>query len=179
MRIITANAFTAELNIAGVDNPTINRLNEFIDKYTKKFLKQLYGDNMGNLFISALNEQPPISAGNRFYDLAQDSDLQNSLACYVYYWFQRDNVSFSSSQGEKRAKASNSTDVEMGYKVSRAWNEMVDYCRNVNVDATVFPEYVKYNWYYCNGTRWYDRGYSAVYQFEQPREIYFPINPLF
>lgn len=177
MRIITVTAFTLELNIANTDQiPVQERVNGFIDKYTKKFLKQLYGDVMGNLFVDAL---PMLDNTSRFYALATNEDLQTALASYVYYWYMRDAVSFSSGQGEKRAQASNSTDTEMGYKVARAWNEMVDYCRNVNVDATVFPEYVKYNWYYCNGTRWYDRGYSAVYQFEQPREIYFPINPLF
>lgn len=177
MRIISATAFTAELNIAGIDNPTINRLNIFIDKYTKKFLKQLYGDVMGNLFVSALAEEPPIVAGNRFYDLAQDEDLQNALACYVYYWFQRDNVSFSSSQGEKRAKASNSTDTEIGKKLSRAWNEMVDYTRNVVVDTDLFPEYVKYNWqWYVVSGRWFNFGYNYCLEFQKPRDIYFHIN---
>lgn len=177
MRIIDATYFTLELNIANIDTlPVQERVNGFIDKYTKKFLKQLYGDNMGQLFIDAL---PTLDNTSRFYALATDDDFKDSLASYVYYWYMRDGVSFSSGQGEKRAQASNSIDTEMGYKVSRAWNEMVNYCRSISIDETVFPEYVKYNWYYVNGSRWYGYGYNVLNQFEQPREIYFYLNPLF
>lgn len=177
MQIIDVTAFTLELNIANTDTlPVQERVNGFINKYTKKFLNQLYGKEMGTLFVNVL---PTLDNTNRFYALATDSDLQDALASYVYYWYMRDGVSFSSGQGEKRAQASNSTDTEMGYKVSRAWNEMVDYTRNIEVDAEIFPEYVKYNWYFADGSRWYDYGYRVIDQFEQPREIYYYLNPLF
>lgn len=178
MRIISATAFTLELNIANIDQiPVQQRVNGFIDKYTKKFLIELYGTDMGNLFVSALAEIPPIGVGNRFFDLAQNSDLQDALASYVYYWYQRDGISFSSGQGEKRAKASNSTDTEIGKKVARAWNEMVDYCRFVNVDETLFPEYVRYNWQsYVVSGRWFNVGYNYCLEFQRPRDIYFNIN---
>lgn len=178
MRIISATAFTLELNIANIDqSPVQQRVNGFIDKYTKKFLKELYGDVMGDLFVNALVEVPPIAAGNRFYDLAQSDELQDALASYVYYWYQRDGVSFSSGQGEKRAKASNSTDTEIGKKLSRSWNEMVDYTRTVVVDPDLFPEYVKYNWqWYVVSGRWFNFGYNYCLEFQKPRDIYFHIN---
>lgn len=179
MRIISATAFTLELNIANIDQPYVQeRVNGFIDKYTKKFLKQLYGNDMGNLFVNALAVIPPIEAGDRFFDLAQDSDLQDALASYVYYWYQRDGVSFSSGEGEKRSKAANSVDTQMIHKAVRAWNEMVEYARCQNVDTTTFPEYVAYNWQIYN-LNWSHCGYSYINEFASKREIYFPLNPLF
>lgn len=173
MRIITYQAFQNEINIADTETtPVQNSLNGFIDKYTKKFLKQLYGDAMGQLFIDAL---PTLDNTSRFWELAQNTDLQAALAAYVYYWYQRNNVSFSSSQGEKRAKAANSEDTQVNYKVSRAWNEdLVPFVRSNTVDTTVFPEYVPYQWY------WSGRGFNYCNEFAPvKREIYYTINPLF
>lgn len=176
MRIITATSFTLELNIANIDQiPVQERVTGFIDKYTQKFLKQLYGVTMGQLFIDAL---PDLDNTNRFWVLANDADLQNALASYVYYWYQRDGVSFTSGQGEKRSQAANSTDTQIAYKIGRAWSDLVEYSRNIAIDTETFPEYVKYNWYFADGTRWYDRGYSPLYEFEK-REIYFYLNPIF
>lgn len=171
MRIITYEAFQNEINISDTETtPVQNKLNGFIDKYTNKFLKQLYGDAMGALFIASLPNLET-TPDNRFYALTQNTDLQDALAAYVYYWYQRNNVSFSSPSGEKRAKSANSVDTEVGFKVVRAWNEdMVPFVRGNVVDVNVFPEYVPYTWY------WAQIGYRYINDFAPAkRDIYYPL----
>jgi hypothetical protein len=85
----------------------------------------------------------PAIVTDRWVELSQNEDLKQALRCYVYYYYWRNNVSFSSSMGEKRGQTQNSSDVPSEQKMRDRWNEMVRlaWCLNNNLDRTVYPEY--------------------------------------
>lgn len=86
------------------------------------------------------------------------------IANYVYYWWHRNEITQSTNIGEVISKSENSTVVGPGYKMVRAWNEMVDqvwqlvYFLDNNI--LYYPSWSWYNgvagttyWQYYNHTR--------------------------
>lgn len=129
-----------ELNIPGTDTLAIQELIiDFISKYEKKYLQKALGYPLYKLFVADGYENP---ASQRFRDLLnggiewtdQNSKVHlwnglkvmfdSPLATYIYYWFQRNNATFTSVQGEVKGKSENSTNADISLKLMRCWNEM-------------------------------------------------------
>lgn len=142
--IITYSVFEGgELNISGTEDTIVQgKINKFITKYEDDYLLKALGYPLYKL-LKAAEGYPTISTG-RFGDLLNGAEYENSngytrkfpglkvatgnpIANYVWYWFNRDNVSFNTAMGEKKGTAENSVNADQKLKQSRAWNEMVEF----------------------------------------------------
>jgi hypothetical protein len=76
------------------------------------------------------------------------------IANYIYYWWQRDNQTQSTSTGESKAKKENAYNVSGADKAARAWNEMRDgvlECYGyLQYNYGLYPTYYTYNFGFMN-----------------------------
>jgi hypothetical protein len=140
--LIDDTYFVGEILIAGLGYPPVQEaLGTFIAKREPEYLKAVLGYGFYKVFSSGINNGQP---EDRWNDLVNGSDYtdkcgmlrewtglvndgkQSPIANYVYYWFQRDNVTFTSTVGEMEGQSENATSVSPAYKMCRAYNEMVD-----------------------------------------------------
>lgn len=56
---------------------------------------------------------------------------QSFIANYIYYWYQRFNLSQSTGIGEVKTNAENATNADASHKMVTAWNEMVDWIKEL------------------------------------------------
>lgn len=76
---------------------------------------------------------------------------ESPIADYVYYWYLRNNNTQTAAMGEVAGQAENATKVSPGYKMAKAWNDMVAKNRILRefllVNNTIYPEYQNYPLY--------------------------------
>lgn len=140
MSLIDNTYFHSEINIAQVQSiPVQAAITSMITKYETDYLKKVLGYAFWKLFNAAIAD-----VSGRWYDIKVGAEYENAngytkkwegftnaeklspIANYCYYWYMRENVTFTASAGEQEGKAENSTVVSPGPKMARAWNEMVD-----------------------------------------------------
>lgn len=178
MSIITIADFRGEQNVAQQSNAGVREnVQGFIDKYEPIFLKKLLGSALANEFVAGLVPVPVEPATDpvtfeptdpKWLFLRDDTDLKPMLVDYVYYWYIRDQVTFTAGTGEVKAKNENSVRVSSVDKQVKAWNEMVSMARGFDLDVAIYPDYTKPYW-----NRWHSWDYGCPVN-----EIYYPINSL-
>lgn len=164
MSIITPSIFIAEISIPQTANYFENggNLQEFIDKYEKKFLLELFGVTFYNELIAGLEEDP---APQKWTDLVNTTDLKEMIANYVYWHWKRDETTQSAGTSEVKTKTDNSTPVNSIDKQVRAWNEMVGMVRLFDLSTTTYPNFVRRYWRRYNS--WFhDCEIPRIYYYE-------------
>jgi len=140
MSLIDKDYLVGEINIAQTQSVAVQQtIALFITKRETEYLKKALGYAFYKLFIAAITD-----TSGKWYDLRtgaeyedadgitrqwtgfQNAGKQSPIANYVYYWMQRDNVTFTTSTGEKEGKGENADNASSAGKMRRAWNEMVD-----------------------------------------------------
>lgn len=130
-----------ELNIPGTGREaTDDLLNDFITLYEPEFLQKSLGYPLFKLFNAAINPGPV--PDGRFKDLLNgnveyvdcqkntklwgglNTKLTTPIAMYVWYWWQRKNVSYTTPSGEQKGKSENATPVGIDTKQMQQWNKM-------------------------------------------------------
>ncbi len=164
--IIDKSYFIGEISIAQLGSiPVQDALTLFIDKREPEYLKKALGYAFAKLFSDGLaadvveQRWTDLLEGAEYDDCEditrewmgfQNDGKQSPIANYIYYWYQRDNITFTASVGEMAGKAENATSVSPAPKMIRVWNEMVkwnkslyDYLLNKKDDAgeLVYPEF--------------------------------------
>ena len=108
---------------------------EFIDRYEPKILEQLFGYELAKE-IAAYT----VASDQRIKDIVEGKEftyggillnwvgLQNNnkvsiIAYYVYYWWQRQNISKTNTNTEIKVVSENSVPVTPVQKLSSAWTE--------------------------------------------------------
>jgi len=167
MSIITPNIFVGEITIPQTTNQFENggQVQLLINKYEPKFLKQLFGVTFYDEFLAGLLIDPVPA---KWSALKDNPDLQSMIANYVYYWFKRNETTFSGGISELKAKAENAVTVNSVDKQVRTWNEMVEMVREFDLDIAVYPDWVKHRYVRY---RYWSVGCGVP-------EIYYPINSL-
>lgn len=124
--LIDKSYFWGELEITGLfKEETEAELNQFITKYQKKYIKEMFG----NFFNDTLPES--ISS------LLVDADTKISpIANYVYFYWQRAKASIQTNAGVKGLNTQNTITVSPAAKQQYAWNEMA--YANTEVHETMF-----------------------------------------
>lgn len=142
MSIIDASIFKGEISIAHRSQPEVQEnIEAFIAKYEPKILNLLMGVEFNALFVAGLIVVSPEVIAVRWSDLESNETLKQIIANYVYFWYMRDQATQTVGMGEAKPKGENATMVSGTDKSVRAWNEMVDMCREFVLDKTVYPEY--------------------------------------
>jgi len=157
MSIITPSIFIAEISIPQTANYFDNggNLQEFIDKYEKKFLIELFGVTFYNELINGLTPvpvEPPTDPETfepidpKWTVVVEETDLKQMIANYVYWHWKRDETTQSAGTSEVKTKTDNSTPVNSIDKQVRAWNEMVGMVRLFDLSTETYPDFVRRYW---------------------------------
>jgi len=167
MSIVAPSDFIAEIAIPQSANYFANGgdLQQFIDKYEKKYLIELFGVTFHNELIAGLAIEPKPDP-DIWAQLVSETDLKQMIANYVYYWYKRSEYTQSAGVGEVKPKTDNSTQSTSSLKMVRAWNEMAEMTRLFDLSTDTYPTFVRRHW------RQYDRWFYGCYV----PDIYFNIN---
>lgn len=177
--IVQPSDFIGEIQIANKTQSDVSAdLAYFIAKYQAKFLKELLGESFFALFDTGMNADPQEA---RFVTLAQQ--LTSACADYIFYYYQRDQVTQTVGVGNVQTKAANAVVTSGGKKLSRAWNEMVGYVYGVIKFITdnpdIYPEYILPNWLrwrMCDRFWWEQDYYLYPFGFGRVPDIFNSIN---
>lgn len=141
MATIDASYFFAELNIAQKNDVAL-ALGMFIDEYEEKLLLQLFGYELLKAYKAGIASnqiykdiRDGLEYTNRSGILTKwkgliftDGTAKKSLiANYVYWHWLENEFSVTTGSGEKKINSQNSSDVTDVSKKVRAWNQMVDW----------------------------------------------------
>ena len=162
--IIDTSYFEGDLSIGQISSPAvIASVNLFIKKYEDEFLAKLLGYPLFKLFKAGIAAETPdqryldIKTGveyeysghlNKWRGLTFESDglKRSPIANYVYWFYMKDNASFTMGAGEVKPENSTSENVSPKLKMIRAWNEMAHMNRElaqmIIARRDVYPEYM-------------------------------------
>ena len=136
--IITGYYFIGEINLP---DPMSESVGLFISKYEADYLLRALGYSFAKLFSDGLAAD---AVEQRWIDLRdgaeyddargitrkwtgfKNSGFNSPIANYIYYWYMRDNVTYTTTSGEAKGKSENSDSASSVMKQLRAYNAMVD-----------------------------------------------------
>lgn len=165
MSILTPDSFDGgEQNVPNLSNIGVREsLQDAIDKYEKRFLKELLGDDLAKQFTDGLADDP---IEQKWIDLRDNTDLKEMLLYYVWFYYTNYQITFNSGTSEVKAKNENSTPASSYPKMVYAWNQMVELTRSFNLDSNIYPDWI----YALNKPYWpfyefwyYGCGHSEIF----------------
>ncbi len=123
-------------------------LDLFIARLEPQFLKRALGYDLAKLVINNDASVSNLITGAEF---TQEEELmewegfaneikQSVIAYYVYYYYLRSTVTFTTNTGEKKPDNENSTDATPAFKVMRAWNLMLKGLSRMDAYIQTVPE---------------------------------------
>lgn len=157
--------FIGELLIANVEKPAMQQLlGIVIGAREPEYLKKVMGYECYKAFEEGLSENEPeqrwldVKEGTEYRDCSNrlknwqgfvNDEKVSPIANYVYFWHQRNQITFSTSTGEKTTKGENSDNASSIAKLYRAWNTCSDLTYTLHAllqskkeDGTaVYPEF--------------------------------------
>lgn len=133
-----------------------NALQAYINKYETKYLRDMLGVTLYDLFIAGIDADDAIYTairdGGEFTDI--DGIVKqwegfvsgsNPIANYIYWHWLRDNQSTATTMGVRQPDSENSTAADATRKMVDAWNEMVQY--NFLLNGYLYANRVHYSSY--------------------------------
>lgn len=144
MSLITISQFFNEFNIGQKGQSTVaEKLQYYIDTYEPEYIEKAIGEDFAALFNASPLEP-------RFDDLeAMFKADPSPIVGYVFYHYQRDSMTQSGGAGDTRSAVENGKRTPEIYRMTVAWNIMVDKTRKIRAylkkNATIFPEYNLYD----------------------------------
>jgi len=167
MSIVIPSDFKGENTIAQVPanvGGVSTTVQDFINKYEKKFLLELLGATLYAEFIAglALPDIDPLKA--KWVALRDETDLKPMIIDYVYYYYMLNQATSTAGIGEVKGKTDNATPVNNMAKMVRSWNEMVGMARLFDLSTTDYPDWNRVYWRHW----WFGCGWhiSEIYQFK-------------
>ena len=138
--LIDKTYFIGEINIAQLSQQAVrDNLTVFIGKREPEYLEKALGYAFYQEFLAGLTADvqkwKDIRDGAEYtnedgftkkWKGLTNTDKISPIANYIYYWFSRDLVTFSTGTGEKEGKSDNAGNTSSILKQTRAYNEMVD-----------------------------------------------------
>ena len=144
-------------NVAGI-GAQATELTTWITKFEPQYLKAMLGVAMYNDYVSGISGLDPIYEAIRDgEDYTDDGDIERTweglggvgtspIANYVYYHLMKYKVSQTQGVGESMSAVENGTRANSIPKMVEAWNQMVDWNRQLHdylmVNEATFPDYI-------------------------------------
>lgn len=145
--ITSYSDYVGENTIAQVSNVDFRaELTVFISKYEKDYLKKVLGESLYNSFMTGLSDPSPDAKW-----LSLRDKVKPALVDYVYYRYQDDGITKTVGTGEIKPEVRNADVASVQGKMVRAWNEMVNYTRDIIEWLSVeVDDYPHEDQLYCN-----------------------------
>lgn len=141
MSLIDKTYFVKDINIP---DSTFSDLDAYITRYEKEILQHLLGYELWKLVdaygagdtgvIADLVEGKEYTIGSetvKWNGLIND-DKVSLIAYYVYYWWVRNNATFTAITGERKAKDENSDPAAVNQRITNAWLRLEDLALSVD-----------------------------------------------
>lgn len=138
MALIDSTYFVGEISLPV---GKYSDLELFISQLEKQFLRKALGYELSKLVIE--NTDPLVAdliAGSGQWEGFTNTGKESVIAYYVYYYYLRSKVTFTTSTGEKKPGNENSTDATPAFKVMRAWDLMLKGLERMNAYIQTVPE---------------------------------------
>lgn len=163
MALIDSTYFFAELLVAQKSDSSVSSsLTMFIDEHEKRLLNDLLGYELYKAYavgiLATTQKYIDIRDGKEYTNRSgilskwvglkfTDGTAKKSLiANYVYWHWMQNEVTITTGTGEKVAASQNAVYANAGNKMRRAWNQMVDWNRELAEfllsNQTDYPEFV-------------------------------------
>jgi hypothetical protein len=165
MQLIDKSYFVGERLIY----PKDEALDLFIIQREPEFLIHVLGYGFYQELAAAVDASPSIGLAQHWIDLrdgvnytyhtypirwrglVEVTPKRSPIADYVYYWYRRDQLTQTTSMGEKKTATENSLNADAGQKMVLAWNEMCEWIWDLraylNTSGTsVYPNWNSGNW---------------------------------
>lgn len=137
MALIDSTYFVGEINLpAG----KYSDLALFIARLEKQFLRKALGYELAQLVIDNDVLVADLTAGSGQWEGFINTGKESVIAYYVYYYYLRSKVTFTTNTGEKKPDNENSTDATPAFKVMRAWDLMLKGLERMNAYIQTVPE---------------------------------------
>lgn len=162
MSFIDKTYFYGELSIAQLSQPAVAAsLQSILDFREQQLLSALMGYNLYNDFMAGIVVMPTPDAlwkdirdgkeytyfGNKVkwpgLAFTIGTSKKSLIANYVYYWYIRDNHSWTTGGGEKKTEIA--INVMPNLKLVRAWNEMVQWNNSLKMFLNYSGNYNTYS----------------------------------
>lgn len=182
MAIIDHSYFIGEISIPNISKVDVqDRMNAFIDKYETELLTNLLGYEVYNSFKAGGIDQVPTE--QKWKDVLYGLDFtawdgrthhwygfkgtgnypRSPIANYVYFHWMKDAVSQTSALGEVSNKSENASLMSPAPKMVRAWNEMIDWLRELvsylDKNTNDFPGWTRQNFW------WLQRSFRYINEY--------------
>jgi hypothetical protein len=119
--IVQVSDFQGKYTLANTTESYVDEIIQLaIDEYEPELLEELLGSVLYQSLIEGLEDDP---VEQKWADLA--TKVKKSIMCYVYWFYIRDNSTFTTGTGEVRPSNQNSDVVSPNTKTYDRWNEMV------------------------------------------------------
>ena len=138
MALIDSTYFVGEISLPV---GKYSDLELFISQLEKQFLRKALGYELSKIVIE--NTDPLVAdliAGSGQWEGFTNTGKESVIAYYVYYYYLRSKVTFTTSTGEKKPDNENSTDATPAFKVMRAWDLMLKGLERMNAYIQTVPE---------------------------------------
>ena len=138
MALIDSTYFVGEISLPV---GKYSDLSLFIERLEKQFLRKALGYELSKLVIE--NTDPLVAdliAGSGQWEGLTNTGKESVIAYYVYYYYLRSKVTFTTSTGEKKPDNENSTDATPAFKVMRAWDLMLKGLSRMDAYIQTVPE---------------------------------------
>ena len=138
MALIDSTYFVGEISLP-VGKYSVLEL--FISRLEKQFLRKALGYELAQLVVE--NTDPLVTdliAGSGEWEGFTNTDKESIIAYYVYYYYLRSKVTFTTNTGEKKPDNENSTDATPAFKVMRAWDLMLKGLERMDAYIQTVPE---------------------------------------
>lgn len=140
--LITEANFIGEITLANLSQSYVREaLDLFITKREPEYLDRALGVDFSELFAeglaagTVLAKWSELKLGTTYTDAdgkvkrwpgLAPASLLSPVANYTYYWYMRDNDTFTAGMGEMEGSSDNAKKTDPSLKMFRAWNEMVN-----------------------------------------------------
>lgn len=138
MALIDSTYFVGEISLPV---GKYSDLELFISRLEKQFLRKALGYELAQLVVE--NTDPLVAdliAGSGQWEGFTNTGKESIIAYYVYYYYLRSKVTFTTNTGEKKPDNENSTDATPAFKVMRAWDLMLKGLSRMDAYIQTVPE---------------------------------------
>jgi len=142
MSLIDSTYFVKDINIPA---STYSDLTAYITKYEKEILMQLLGYELATLVLAYNVSTSPqrikdIVEGKEYdvngytvkWNGLKNTDKVSLIAYYVFYWWARNNATFTGTVGEMKSTGENAVNAPLTQRLSNAWSQLVDLSQSYN-----------------------------------------------
>lgn len=127
--IIDKSYFILDISLP---NDEYSNIDLYIQRFENEFLKKAFGSELADKLKAGHESVTDIINGAEYnvngksvkWKGLKNDEKISPIAYYVYYWYRRNTITYTTNVGEKKAKGENAASAEIGVKMAKAWDNL-------------------------------------------------------